>query len=368
MFAVGIAVVVAAAVAGCKKKATTEAGGTGTGGPGPGTGAGTAAVAPARPSQGPLQAMPALALPDDPARAAKIALGNALFFDKRLSVDGSRSCYSCHLNENGLGGADPLAIGAGDKTLTRHSPVLWNVGYQKGAFYWDGRSATLEDQAKAAWGGGNLGVGKDNLAAKATQMGAIAGYKPLFKAAFGDDAASVDRIAQALAEYERTIVCADTAYDRFAKGDKTALTDEQQRGLDVFMIKGQCGACHTPPHFSIAMQVDGGVYFNAGVGTAGKDEKDVDLGRMTVTQNAIDWAAFKVPSLRNVARTAPYFHDGSAATLADAVTYMSSGAQANKNLSALLAAKNLTAAETAELVSFLNALDCTGTLAEPKLP
>ncbi len=363
-----LSLALAACVAGCKKKSTEGAGsatGTGAGTSGPGTGAPPPAQ---RPSQGQLQAMPALALPDDPARDAKIALGHALFFDKRLSGDGSRSCYSCHMNENGLGGADPIAIGAGDKPLTRHSPVLWNVGYMKGGLYWDGRSATLEEQAKAAWGGGNLGVGADNLEAKAKEMGAIAGYKPLFKAAFGDDAASVDRIVQALAEYERTMVCADTAYDKFARGDKAALTEEQQRGLDVFLGKGQCSACHTPPHFSIAMQVEGGVYFNAGVGTAGKDEAAVDVGRMKVTTNASDWAAFKVPSLRNVARTAPYFHDGSAATLTDAVTYMSNGAAPNKNLSALLGNKNLTASETSELVSFLNSLDCAGTLAEPKLP
>jgi cytochrome c peroxidase len=311
--------------------------------------------------------MPPLALPDDPDRAAKVALGNALFFDKRLSVDGSRACYSCHLNENGTGGADPIAIGAGDKKLTRHSPVLWNLGYAKGAFYWDGRAPSLEAVAKGAWAGGNMGVGDDKLEAKAAQLGKIAGYKPLFKAAFGDDAASAERVQQALAEYMRTFVCADTAYDKFARGDKAALTEEQQRGLDVFLGKGQCSACHTPPHFSISFQVDGGVYFNAGVGTD-KPEAEVDVGRMKVTNNATDWAAFKVPSLRNVARTAPYFHDGSSATLADAVTYMSGKALANKNLSALLSPKNLTDAEAGDLVKFLESLDCDGTLVEPKLP
>jgi len=246
--------------------------------------------------------------------------------------------------------------------------VLWNVGYAKGAFYWDGRAATLEDQAKGAWGGGNLGVGKDNLEAKATELGAIKGYGPLFQAAFGDPAASADRVAQALAEYMRTMVCADTAYDRFAKGEKAALSEAAQRGLDTFLGKGQCAACHTPPHFSIAMQVDGGVYFNAGVGTAGKAEADVDIGRMTVTKNASDWAAFKVPSLRNVAKSPPYFHDGSVATLAEAVKYMAAGAQPNKNLSALLGSKNLTETELADLVAFLESLSCMGALEEPKLP
>lgn len=359
-----LALAIAASVAACKKKEAPAGGATGTGT----AGAGTAAPPPVtRPSQGALQAMPALTLPDDPARDARIALGHALFFDKRLSVDGSRSCYSCHMNENGSGGADPIAIGPGDKKLTRHSPVLWNIGYQKSGFYWDGRAATLEEQATAAWAGGNLGVGKDNLGAKAAEVGKIAGYQPLFQAAYGDAAASPDRIAGALAAYMRTMVCADTAYDRFAKGDKAALTEAQQRGLDVFLGKGQCSACHTPPHFSIAMQVEGGVYFNAGIGTAGKAEQDVDVGRQAVTGNPSDWAAFKVPTLRNVARSAPYFHDGSIATLAEAVAYMANGAQANKNLSALLGSKNLTAAELADLVAFMSALDC-GDLTEPTLP
>jgi cytochrome c peroxidase len=350
-----LSLALAACVAGgCKKKAD-EGGATGTGAA---TGSGPATGGPPpveqRLSQGALQAMPALALPDDANRAAKVALGNALFFDKRLSVDGSRACYSCHLNENGTGGADPIAIGPGDKKLTRHSPVLWNLGYAKGAFYWDGRAPTLEAVAKGAWGGGNMGVGDDKLEAKAAEIGKIAGYKPLFKAAFGDDAATAERVQQALAEYMRTFVCADTAYDKFAKGEKTALTEEQQRGLDVFLGKGQCSACHTPPHFSISMQVDGGVYFNAGVGTD-KPEAEVDIGRMKVTNNATDWAAFKVPSLRNISKTAPYFHDGSAATLEDAVRAM-----ARYQLG-----REITAGQTKAIVAFLESLSAPPQIGAP---
>lgn len=358
------AVVLGLSLAGCKKKEADKgppAGGTAA------TGAGPATASAPRPSQGPLSPMPALALPDDPARPAKVALGHALFFDQRLSVDGSKSCYSCHLNEDGLGGKDPIAIGPGDKKLTRHSPVLWNIGYQQGAFYWDGRAKTLEDQFKGAWAGGNMGVGKDNLEKKAAEIGAIAGYGPLFQAAFGDPAVTVDRVAQATAEYMRTIVCADTAYDRYAKGDKTALSEPQQRGLDLFLGKAMCTACHTPPQFSISMQVEGGIYYNAGVGTD-KPEAEVDVGRMSVTNDARDWAAFKVPSLRNVAKSPPYFHDGSKATLEEAVRYMANGATPNKNLSALLAPKNLSDAEIADLVAFLGGLDCNGSLTPPKLP
>ncbi len=342
--------------------------------PGPGTAAPTPTPTPpppppvSRPSQGKVPSLPALTQPDDPARAAKIELGHALFFDKRMSVDGSRACYSCHLNENGLGGADPIAIGAGDKKLTRHSPVLWNLAYHDGGFYWDGRAATLEDQAKGAWGGGNLGVGKDNLDKKAAELAKIKGYAPLWKAAFGDAAPVADHVAQALAAYERTITCTDTAYDKFAAGDKAALSEAAQRGLDVFLGKGGCSACHTPPYFTISAMTKGGAFFNAGIGTAGKDEKDVDVGRMSVTQQAGDWAAFKVPTLRGVSRSAPYFHDGSVAKLEDAVRYMANGATANKNLTALLQPKNLTDAEVADVAEFLRGLECGGKLEEPKLP
>jgi cytochrome c peroxidase len=310
--------------------------------------------------------MPALELPPDPKRKEKIALGHALFFDTRLSVDGTRSCYSCHLNEDGNGGHEPLAIGAKNAQLTRHSPVIWNVAYFKGSFYWDGRSPTLEAQAKAAWGGGNMGVGKDNLEAKAGEIAKIPGYKKLFDAAFPKQPVTADVIAAALSEYERTLLCTDTAYDKFAAGDKAALSEQQQRGLDVFMGKGQCTACHAPPFFSSAMGIEGGIYFNVGIGTEGKPEAEVDPGRMTVSNNPTDWAAFKPPSLRNVSKSAPYGHDGSRKTLDEVVTFMSTGGAENKARTPLMAPRGLTPAEHADLMAFLGGLDCPGKLEPPK--
>jgi cytochrome c peroxidase len=370
----------AALTAGCKKK-SAESDGSGTAGTAGTTGSagstGSAAEAkpappppPApRPSQSPQAKMPALELPADDKRAQKVALGHALFFDKRMSVDGSRACYSCHQNEDGNGGHDPIAIGPGDKKLSRHSPVIWNVGYYKNALYWDGRAANLEDNAKAAWGGGNMAVGKENLEKKALEIGKIAGYKKLFAAAFpAEKKVTPDMVANALAEYERTLICNDTAYDKFAAGDAAALSDQQQRGLDVFLGKGQCAVCHAPPFFSTAMGVDGGAYFNVGIGTAGKPEAEVDVGRMKITNAEIDWAAFRPPSLRNVAKSPPYFHDGSVGTLEEAVKLMASGGIANKAKTQLLADRGLTEAELADLVSFLRGLDCGGKLEEPKLP
>ncbi len=334
----------------------------------PATGSATAEAPPTRPSQMPLAALPTLVLPDDPKRAEKVALGHALFFDKRLSGANDRSCYSCHQNEHGNGGKDPLAIGSGDKVLTRHSPVIWNVGYYKNSLYWDGRAKDLEANTKGAWGGGNMGAGPDNLDKKAAELAKIPGYKKLFTAAFDATPIKQDQVASALAEYMRTLVCKDTAYDKFAAGDKMAITEQQQKGLDVFMGKGGCVTCHAPPFFSMAMGVEGGLYYNVGIGTQGVAEDKVDIGRQGVTKDDKDWARFKPPSLRNVGRSAPYFHDGSVAKLEDAVKLMATGGLKNKNIDPALADRGLTADELGDLVAFLSALDCPGKLDEPKLP
>jgi cytochrome c peroxidase len=365
-----IVFVLAAAVAtGCKKDEEKAGQGTGTG-TGKGTG-GTSTVAPpapaTRPSQGPLPQLPKLELAEDARRADKIALGQALWHDPRLSVDGSLACYSCHKNEDGNGGHDPLAIGPGGKPLPRHSPVIWNVAFLKNAFYWDGRSPTLEAQAKAAWAGGNMGVGEDKLAAKTDEIAKIPGYKALFEAAFPGEKPTPDHVTQAMAEYERTLLCTETRYDKFAAGDKTALSEVEQRGLDLFMGKAQCTVCHTPPFFSSAMNVEGGVYYNVGVGTD-KPEAEVDVGRMKVTNAPADWAAFKPPSLRNVTKSAPYFHNGSVASLDEAVKIMSSGGIKNKNLTPVLTDRGLLDAERADLVAFLAALECGAIELPAKLP
>jgi cytochrome c peroxidase len=304
---------------------------------------------------------------DNPQTKEKIELGHQLFFDKRLSVDGTRSCYGCHQNEDGNGGHDPVAIGPGDKKLTRHSPVIWNVGYAK-RLYWDGRSATLEEQGAAAWAGGNMGVGKDKLEAKAKELAKIAGYKKAFDAVFPGKGLTVDTVLMALSAYQRSLVCNDTAYDRYAKGEKTALSAEQKRGLVSFTGKAGCTTCHTPPFFSLAFLSPEGAYFNAGIGTQGKPDADVDVGRMVVSKSAADWAAFKPPSLRNVSKSPPYFHDGSVASLKQAVRFMASGGAKNKNLTPLLSDKQLSDTEIDEIVAFLGSLDCGVKLEEPKLP
>jgi len=302
---------------------------------------------------------------DNPPTDEKVELGHQLFFDKRLSGDNSRACYSCHQNEDGNGGKDPIAIGAGDKKLTRHSPVIWNVGYLP-RLYWDGRSKTLEEQGTAALIGGNMGVGKDNMEKKAQEIGKLAGYKQQFAKVFPGKGATPDTIVQALSAYERSLVCNDTAFDRYAKGDKKQLNDSQKKGLELFMGKAQCTACHTPPFFSNAYIVPDGAYFNAGIGFEGKKEEEVDPGRKKITGDDVYFGAFKVPTLRNVSKSAPYFHDGSKKTLEEAVRFMAGGGFKNAHLSPLLTDRHLTDEEVKALVDFLGSLDCQVALAEPK--
>ncbi len=302
--------------------------------------------------------------PENATSDAKVKLGHQLFFDPRLSVDGSRSCYSCHQNEDGNGGHDPIAIGAGDKKLTRHSPVMWNVAYYP-AFYWDGRSPNLEDQAKAAWAGGNMGVGKENLDKKAAELAKVPGYKRQFEEVFGKDAVTPDNVVKALSAYERTLTCTNTAFDKYAKGDASALNEQQQKGLGLFMGKAQCVLCHAPPFFSAAMGAAQAVYHNVGIGMT---KAEPDLGRQAATKSEADFGAFKVPSLRNVSKSAPYFHDGSVATLDEAVRLMAKAGTPNKNLSPLMKDRGLSDDEVRAVVAFLGALDCGQKLERPALP
>jgi cytochrome c peroxidase len=211
-----------------------------------------------------------------------------------------------------------------------------------------------------------MGVGKENLEAKAKEIGKLPAYKKAFALAFPGKEVAPDLVIQAIAAYERTLVCDDTKYDKYAKGDKTALSDAEKQGLELFMGKGGCVTCHAPPYFSTAFLAKDGAFFNAGLGTVGKKDEEVDVGRMAVTKNAADWAAFKPPSLRNVSKSPPYFHDGSVAELRDAVKLMASGGHKNKNTSPLMMDRELSDEEVSSIVGFLKALDCPGTLAEVK--
>jgi len=291
---------------------------------------------------------------DNPLTPEKVALGRQLFFDTRLSGDGSRSCYSCHVCEKGLTDGLPKAVGAFNKPLTRSSPTLWNIGYHH-EFYWDGRSKTLEDQAMAAWTKTNMGGKADDVV---KTLNSIEGYREQFQKVFNSDATPAN-VVKALAAFERTIISGDTAWDRFRAGDQKAMSDSAKRGWQVFQ-DAKCTNCHD------GVLLTDQQYHNVGIGM---DQKEPDVGRFTVTKKPEDTGAFKTPTLRDISRSAPYFHDGSAATLEAAVDVMLGGGKPNQHLDKKNLQKHVvTPAQRADLLAFLKALDVDCKLTKPPLP
>lgn len=292
---------------------------------------------------------------DNPMTPEKVALGRQLFFDERLSADGSRSCYSCHVCEKGLTDGLPKAIGALNKQLPRSSPTLWNIGYHK-EFYWDGRSGSLEKQALAAWTGANMSAKADEIVAK---LNALEGYKSQFQKVFQSDA-TPDNVVKAIAAFERTIISGNTAWDRWKAGDTNAISQSAWRGWNIFQSI-QCNNCHDGVLFTDQQ------YHNVGIGM---DQKEPDVGRSKVTNKPEDTGAFKTPTLRDIAKSAPYFHDGSAKTLEEAVDIMLAGGKPNEHLDTRnLKPHKLLPEQREDLLNFLRSLtvdDCN--LTKPPLP
>lgn len=309
------------------------------------------------PLPAPLARYEAMEVPgDNPLTPEKAALGRQLFFDKRLSGDESRSCYSCHVCEKGLTDGLAKAIGAFNKPLPRSSPTLWNIGYHK-MFYWDGRSPSLEKQAMAAWTGGNMGA-KDKEAEIVAKINALEGYHSQFHNVFGGDA-TAENIMQAISAFERTIISGDTAWDRWQAGDQSAASEAAKRGFEVFKT-AKCTNCHD------GALVTDQQFHNVGVGM---DAPEPDKGRFNATKKEEDTGAFKTPTLRDVAKSAPYFHDGSAATLEDAVDFMLNGGKPNPFLDKKnFEKRTITPEQRRDLLEFLKSLTVDCRLAEPPLP
>jgi cytochrome c peroxidase len=302
---------------------------------------------------------------DNPMTQAKVDLGKALYYDKRLSGDGSRSCYSCHVKEKGLTDGLATAVGAYQAKLTRAAPTMWNVGYYP-ALYWDGRSPALEKQVLGAWGGGNMGcTGKDGRPGVddcANKLNDVAGYKKQFEDVFGAGPITKENVAKAVAAFMRTIVSTPerSAWVRFRQGDQSALSEEARRGYTIFAEKAKCTNCHD------GILLTDMQFHNVGIGMSAKTP---DVGRFAVTKEEKDTGAFKTPTLLDVGKSGPYFHDGSVATLEEAVDLMAGGGKKNKFLdTANLKPYKLTRAEKADLLAFLRSLDVTYDIADPVLP
>ena len=281
---------------------------------------------------------------ENPYSQAKAELGKLLFFDGRLSPKGI-SCATCHDPARGFAGNVALNTGASGKLEPRHTPTILNRAWGHSQL-WDGRLPTLEAQI-------------DNAVSQPDEMGsspleveralhAIPGYAPFFERAYGDAAVRYDRVAMAIATYERTLVSANSAYDRYLAGDKSALTKSQKAGLEFFNHKGECAECHSGANLTDER------YSNTGVGF---DNRQPDAGRKTVTGRKSDNGRFKTPTLRDVARRGPYMHDGSLKTLDEVLEFYAKGGVMNQQLDMRITRFYMDERTKRDLHSFLDAFN-----------
>ena len=255
---------------------------------------------------------------DNPTTAAKAELGRLLFHDPVLSRDAAVACVTCHGQDWGLSDGLPVSVGIdgvgpagtgrrGPNVTRRNSGTLWNVAYRE-RLMWDGRASSLEAQVLLPLQS-EVEMGRDVDDLVSTLRG-IDGYVTRFEAAFGRSVTLID-VQRAIAAFERTLVSDDAPYDRYVAGDSGALSDAAVRGMWLFAEVG-CARCHEPPRFEREQYDRVHACETHGARVA-------DRGRMEVTAAAADAGAFRVPTLRNIRETAPYFHDGCADTLSDAV-------------------------------------------------
>ncbi|MCB9799577.1 MAG: c-type cytochrome [Candidatus Omnitrophica bacterium] len=283
---------------------------------------------------------------DNPVTEEKIELGKMLYFDARLSKDGTVSCATCHDPHKGFSDQAPVSTGINGQKGDRSAPSVINSAFNYFQF-WDGRAPSLEEQAKGPVENpiemGNTHEGAvDNIRA-------IEGYKPYFKAAFGDEEVTIDRIAKAIATYERTVLSGNSAWDRYVYlNDETAMSESAKRGLELFEGKAKCTRCH------VGFNLSDSLFHNLGVGM---NKENPDLGRFKVTGEEKDKGAFKTPILRDLLKTAPYMHDGSVATLAEVVELYDKGGEANEWLDVKMEPLNLSDQEKADLVAFMESLE-----------
>jgi cytochrome c peroxidase len=241
---------------------------------------------------------------DNPITSDEVELGKQLFFDPRLSGDNTMSCATCHLPEKGFADGLPKAKGRGGRQLARNTPGLLNVGFYP-SYFWDGRASSLEEQAIVPIQSPE--EMNQDLNELERELNAIPGYVAQFRSVFGTPVTR-QAIARALAAFERTVVSRDSPFDRYLAGDKSALSEEARQGWELFKGDAGCIRCHRGPNFS-----DGKFYR---LGTTFTDK-----GRGAITGDRRAFYAFRTPGLRDIARTAPYLHDGSMETLTKVVEF-----------------------------------------------
>jgi cytochrome c peroxidase len=318
----------------------------------------------------PAEVLPPIVPPENPLTAAKVELGKKLYFERRLSVDGTVSCATCHDPRHGFAEPRPVSIGVGGKAGVRNAPTAFDAAFVATQF-WDGRAATLEEQAKGPITNPVEMAFPDAAAAEASIAG-VAEYGPLFQKSFGDPKVTLDRIVQAIASFERTLVDVEAPIDRFIAGDAKAVSEAAKRGWDLFNGKARCNTCHG--HVAAYPLFTDDLFHNIGVAAKDVNFKELagkvvahpenlhtlahdpgfnQLGRFIVTKEHKDIGAFKTPHLRNVALTAPYMHDGSEATLEAVIEFYDKGGNPNPWLDGGMRPLGLTPQDKADLVELM---------------
>lgn len=317
---------------------------------------------------------------DNPLTVDKVKLGQTLYFDKRLSKDGTVSCATCHDPAIAFTDSNVVAKGVAAKTGTRSAPTILNAMFNE-SFFWDGRAASLEEQIMSPLLS-PFEMGMETTENVARRVSAVPEYRLLFKRVFGSEGLTIDTIAKAIASYERTLLSGNSPFDRFISGDGKAISASQRRGWELFKTKAKCIDCHvfTPesPFFTDFKFHNTGIagsdalfdkllirFQNASAHIApgetpltllSHSEGSTELGRFAVTLKSTDVGAFKTPTLRDIELTSPYMHDGSLKTLIDVVRFYNRGGNPNSHLDERMRPLNLTDAEMNDLVEFLRAL------------
>lgn len=280
---------------------------------------------------------------DNPITKEKVVLGKKLFFDPILSRANNISCMSCHDPVKGWSDADEVAIGDQGRKGPRNSPAILNSAYQY-VYFWDGRAKSLEEQALGPIQA-HVEMNLDpKEAVKKLQKDPV--YQKMFKRVFPKEGITVNTLTKAIATFERTIVSGKSRFDEWIAGDTSKLSDEEAKGFRIFLDKGNCAICHNGFNFS------DNSFNNIGIDNG-------DIGREAVKKRSFWHGAFKTPTLRNIANSDPYFHDGSVKTLHEAVKICAQGGRDKNatNKANMLIDKHLTEIEIEKIVKFLNTLN-----------
>lgn len=283
----------------------------------------------------------------------KVRLGRWLFYDVRLSGDGTLSCATCHRPENAFSEPTPHSTGIRGQQGARKSPSFVNGAWPfYPVFFWDGRAASLVEQAKGPIAN-PIEMGNDH-AKLVPMLQGNRGYRRVFREVYGDDVITIDRVAEAIAAYEATRLSGNSAWDRWKAGDESAVSDAVKRGDELFFGKAGCAQCHVGWNFTDAQ------FHNLGIGWDAAGQRFADVGRTAISKDPKDTGAFKTPTVRDISRHAPYMHDGSVATLRAVVQHYDKGGTPNPWLSPRMKPLGLTPAEIDDLVAMMQALDGEG--------